>query len=94
MTDSSIMNSEIAFVHFTDCPCVLFSPGSNATYLTVYSDYGVDVFDVHTMEWVQTISLRKVSIGRPAPNTGQISLPVYLTKYNLTFHKRQTSDMN
>lgn len=37
------------------------SPGSNSSHLTVYSEYGVDVFDIHTTEWVQTISLRKVS---------------------------------
>lgn len=37
------------------------SPGSNSSHLTVYSDYGVDVFDIHTAEWVQTISLRKVT---------------------------------
>ena len=34
--------------------------GSNSSYLTVYSEYGVDVFDIHTTEWVQTISLRRV----------------------------------
>lgn len=39
-----------------------FSPGCNPSYLTVYSEYGVDVFDVNDMEWVQTIGLRKVSI--------------------------------
>ncbi|XP_056337350.1 serine/threonine-protein kinase MRCK beta isoform X2 [Danio aesculapii] len=33
---------------------------SNSNCLTVYSNYGVDVFDVHTMEWVQTISLRRI----------------------------------
>lgn len=26
----------------------------------MYSEYGVDVFDVRTMEWVQTIGLRRV----------------------------------
>uniref|UniRef100_A0A3B3Y257 CDC42 binding protein kinase beta (DMPK-like) n=1 Tax=Poecilia mexicana TaxID=48701 RepID=A0A3B3Y257_9TELE len=34
---------------------------SNSSHLTVYSEYGVDVFDIHTTEWVQTISLRKVT---------------------------------
>ncbi|XP_023808628.1 serine/threonine-protein kinase MRCK beta isoform X2 [Oryzias latipes] len=33
---------------------------SNSSHLTVYSEYGVDVFDVTTMEWVQTISLCKI----------------------------------
>ncbi|XP_075700379.1 serine/threonine-protein kinase MRCK beta isoform X2 [Rhinoderma darwinii] len=30
------------------------------SYVTVYSDYGIDVFDVHSMEWVQTIGLRRI----------------------------------
>lgn len=53
----------------TVCTCCF--PGSNSTYLTVYSDYGVDVFDVHTMEWVQTISLRKI---RPLNVEGSLNL--------------------
>ena len=33
----------------------------------MYSEYGVDVFDVRTMEWVQTIGLRRVrQHGGPA----------------------------
>uniref|UniRef100_A0AAY4EI48 non-specific serine/threonine protein kinase n=1 Tax=Denticeps clupeoides TaxID=299321 RepID=A0AAY4EI48_9TELE len=44
---------------------------SNSTYLTVYSDYGLDVFDVHTTEWVQTISLRKI---RPLNIEGSLNL--------------------
>lgn len=38
-------------------PC----PGYNAPYLSVYSENAVDVFDVNTMEWIQTIPLKKVS---------------------------------
>lgn len=38
-------------------------PGCSPAHVTVYSDYGVDVFDVHTMEWVQTIGLRRVRPG-------------------------------
>uniref|UniRef100_A0A6Q2XWX2 non-specific serine/threonine protein kinase n=1 Tax=Esox lucius TaxID=8010 RepID=A0A6Q2XWX2_ESOLU len=44
---------------------------SNASYLTVYSEYGVDVFDIHTTEWVQTISLRKI---RPLNVEGSLNL--------------------
>lgn len=40
---------------------ICLSPGSNSTHLTVYSENGLDVFDIHTTEWVQTISLRKVT---------------------------------
>lgn len=34
--------------------------GYNAPYLSVYSENAVDVFDVNTMEWIQTIPLKKV----------------------------------
>ncbi|XP_070798199.1 serine/threonine-protein kinase MRCK beta isoform X3 [Pituophis catenifer annectens] len=43
----------------------------NPSYLTVYSEYGVDVFDVNTMEWVQTIGLRKI---RPLNVNGTLNL--------------------
>ncbi|KAL8168925.1 UNVERIFIED_CONTAM: Serine/threonine-protein kinase MRCK beta [Gekko kuhli] len=48
----------------TACSC-------NSFYLTVYSEYGVDVFDVNTMEWVQTIGLRRI---RPLNVTGTLNL--------------------
>lgn len=41
--------------------CALFCPGYNAPYLSVYSENAVDVFDVNTMEWIQTVPLKKVS---------------------------------
>lgn len=41
-------------------PCAL---GCSPSHVTVYSEYGVDVFDVRTMEWVQTIGLRRVRPG-------------------------------
>ncbi|XP_028996608.1 serine/threonine-protein kinase MRCK beta isoform X2 [Betta splendens] len=44
---------------------------SNSSHLTVYSEYGVDVFDIHTTEWVQTISLRKI---RPLNIEGTLNL--------------------
>ncbi|XP_075993387.1 serine/threonine-protein kinase MRCK beta isoform X1 [Genypterus blacodes] len=44
---------------------------SNSSHLTVYSEYGVDVFDIHTSEWVQTISLRKI---RPLNVEGTLNL--------------------
>ncbi|KAM6462732.1 serine/threonine-protein kinase MRCK beta isoform 7-T7 [Liasis olivaceus] len=43
----------------------------NPFYLTIYSEYGVDVFDVNTMEWVQTIGLRKI---RPLNVNGTLNL--------------------
>ncbi|KAK5622752.1 Serine/threonine-protein kinase MRCK beta [Crenichthys baileyi] len=44
---------------------------SNSSHLTVYSEYGLDVFDSHTTEWVQTISLRKF---RPLNAEGTLNL--------------------
>lgn len=44
------------------------TPGCSPSHVTVYSEYGVDVFDVRTMEWVQTIGLRRV---RPRAGAGQ-----------------------
>uniref|UniRef100_A0A3Q3JZT1 non-specific serine/threonine protein kinase n=1 Tax=Monopterus albus TaxID=43700 RepID=A0A3Q3JZT1_MONAL len=44
---------------------------SNSSHLTVYSEYGVDVFDILTTEWVQTISLRKI---RPLNIEGTLNL--------------------
>uniref|UniRef100_A0A8C5PPX3 non-specific serine/threonine protein kinase n=1 Tax=Leptobrachium leishanense TaxID=445787 RepID=A0A8C5PPX3_9ANUR len=32
----------------------------NSSYVTVYSEYGLDMFDVSTMDWVQTIGLRRI----------------------------------
>lgn len=40
---------------------VLYLAGYNAPYLSVYSENAVDVFDVNTTEWIQSISLKKVS---------------------------------
>uniref|UniRef100_A0A8C2DEJ6 non-specific serine/threonine protein kinase n=1 Tax=Cyprinus carpio TaxID=7962 RepID=A0A8C2DEJ6_CYPCA len=52
-------------------PATPLACSSNSNYLTVYSDYGVDVFDVHTTEWVQTISLRGI---RPLNVEGSLNL--------------------
>ncbi|XP_029352082.1 serine/threonine-protein kinase MRCK beta [Echeneis naucrates] len=52
-------------------PATPLACSSNASHLTVYSEYGVDVFDIHTMEWVQTISLRKI---RPVNVEGTLNL--------------------
>ncbi|KAG9344779.1 hypothetical protein JZ751_010466 [Albula glossodonta] len=43
----------------------------NAPYLSVYSENAVDVFDVNTMEWIQTIPLKKV---RPLNTEGSLNL--------------------
>lgn len=38
-----------------------FFLGYNAPYLSVYSENAVDIFDVNSMEWIQTIPLKKVT---------------------------------
>lgn len=43
----------------------------SSSHVTVYSEYGVDVFDVRTMEWVQTIGLRRI---RPLNSDGSLNL--------------------
>ncbi|XP_028252584.1 serine/threonine-protein kinase MRCK beta isoform X5 [Parambassis ranga] len=52
-------------------PATPLACSSNSYHLTVYSEYGVDVFDIHTTEWVQTISLRKI---RPLNVEGTLNL--------------------
>ncbi|XP_028903090.1 serine/threonine-protein kinase MRCK alpha isoform X14 [Ornithorhynchus anatinus] len=43
----------------------------NAPYLSVYSENAVDVFDVNSMEWIQTVPLKKV---RPLNTEGSLNL--------------------
>ena len=50
-----------------DLNLIFFSPGYNAPYLSLYSENAVDVFDVNTMEWIQTIPLKKVSGAASLP---------------------------
>ncbi|XP_051908622.1 serine/threonine-protein kinase MRCK beta isoform X1 [Hippocampus zosterae] len=52
-------------------PAAPLACSSNSSHLSVYSEYGVDVFDMHTAEWVQTISLRKI---RPLNAEGTLNL--------------------
>ncbi|XP_077444094.1 serine/threonine-protein kinase MRCK beta isoform X1 [Stigmatopora argus] len=52
-------------------PATPLACSSNSSHLTVYSEYGADVFDIQTAEWVQTISLRKI---RPLNTEGTLNL--------------------
>ncbi|XP_061669010.1 serine/threonine-protein kinase MRCK beta isoform X2 [Syngnathoides biaculeatus] len=52
-------------------PAAPLACSSNSSHLTVYSECGVDVFDIRTAEWVQTISLRKI---RPLNVEGTLNL--------------------
>lgn len=44
---------------------------SSASHLTVYSENGVDIFDLQTGDWIQTIPLRKL---RPLNSEGSLNL--------------------
>ncbi|KAJ8356294.1 hypothetical protein SKAU_G00190880 [Synaphobranchus kaupii] len=52
-------------------PATPVACSSSSSYLSVYSDYGIDVFDINTMDWVQTLSLRKI---RPLNLDGSLNL--------------------
>ncbi|XP_063804556.1 serine/threonine-protein kinase MRCK beta isoform X2 [Pseudophryne corroboree] len=52
-------------------PATPVSCSCSSSYVTVYSEYGVDVFDVHSMEWVQTVGLRKI---KPLNVEGSLNL--------------------
>ncbi|XP_034522505.1 serine/threonine-protein kinase MRCK alpha isoform X8 [Ailuropoda melanoleuca] len=43
----------------------------NAPYLSVYSENAIDIFDVNSMEWIQTLPLKKV---RPLNSEGSLNL--------------------
>ncbi|XP_060056488.1 serine/threonine-protein kinase MRCK alpha-like [Erinaceus europaeus] len=43
----------------------------NAPYLSMYSENAVDIFDVNSMEWIQTIPLKKV---RPLNSEGSLNI--------------------
>ncbi|XP_030623585.1 serine/threonine-protein kinase MRCK alpha isoform X1 [Chanos chanos] len=60
----------------------------NAPYLSVYSENAVDVFDVNTMEWIQTIPLKKV---RPLNTDGSLNL-LGLETVRLIYFKNKTAE--
>ncbi|XP_049320067.1 serine/threonine-protein kinase MRCK alpha isoform X4 [Astyanax mexicanus] len=60
----------------------------NAPYLSVYSETAVDVFDVNTMEWIQTIPLKKV---HPLNTDGSLNL-LGLETVRLIYFKNKTAE--
>ncbi|KAM9383162.1 serine/threonine-protein kinase MRCK alpha isoform 2-T2 [Phaethornis superciliosus] len=52
-------------------PAVPSSCCYNAPFLSVYSENAIDIFDVNSMEWIQTIPLKKV---RPLNTEGSLNL--------------------
>ncbi|XP_067884036.1 serine/threonine-protein kinase MRCK alpha-like isoform X1 [Heterodontus francisci] len=62
----------------------------NAPYLSVYSENAVDVFDVNTMEWIQTVALKKV---RPLNTEGTLNL-LGLETIRLIYFKNKMAGMS
>ncbi|XP_052442689.1 serine/threonine-protein kinase MRCK alpha isoform X6 [Carassius gibelio] len=60
----------------------------NAPYLSVYSENAVDVFDVNTTEWIQTIPLKKV---RPLNMDGSLNL-LGLETVRLIYFRNKTAE--
>ncbi|XP_037654369.1 serine/threonine-protein kinase MRCK alpha-like isoform X2 [Choloepus didactylus] len=60
----------------------------NAPYLSVYSENAVDVFDVNSMEWIQTVPLKKV---RPLNHEGSLNILQLETIRLIYFKNRMTN---
>uniref|UniRef100_A0A8C1LBV3 non-specific serine/threonine protein kinase n=1 Tax=Cyprinus carpio TaxID=7962 RepID=A0A8C1LBV3_CYPCA len=60
----------------------------NAPYLSVYSENAVDVFDVNTMEWIQTMPLKRV---HPLNADGSLNL-LGLETVRLVYFKNKTAE--
>ncbi|XP_067097209.1 serine/threonine-protein kinase MRCK alpha isoform X2 [Osmerus mordax] len=69
-------------------PAVPLSACYNAPYLSVYSENAVDVFDVNTMEWIQSIPLKKV---RPLNCDGSLNL-LGLETVRLIYFRNKTAE--
>ncbi|XP_034435771.1 serine/threonine-protein kinase MRCK alpha isoform X8 [Hippoglossus hippoglossus] len=69
-------------------PAVPNSACYNAPYLSVYSENAVDVFDVNTMEWIQTMPLKKV---RPLNIDGSLNL-LGLETVRLIYFRNKTAE--
>ncbi|XP_032161353.1 serine/threonine-protein kinase MRCK alpha-like isoform X2 [Mustela erminea] len=59
----------------------------NAPYLSVYSENAVDIFNVNSMEWIQTVPLKKV---RPLNSEGSLNILLSETKRLIYFKKKMT----
>ncbi|XP_024851780.1 CDC42-binding protein kinase alpha isoform X5 [Bos taurus] len=62
--------------------------GYNAPYLSVYSENAVDIFDVNTMDWIQTIPLKKV---RPLNSEGSLNIFLLETIRLIYFKNKKTN---
>ncbi|XP_077765940.1 serine/threonine-protein kinase MRCK alpha-like isoform X2 [Canis aureus] len=59
----------------------------NAPYLSVYSENAVDIFDVNSMEWIQTVPLKKV---RPLNSEGSLNILLSETIRLIYFTNKMT----
>ncbi|XP_016401549.1 serine/threonine-protein kinase MRCK alpha [Sinocyclocheilus rhinocerous] len=71
-----------------DALCAVEISSYNAPYLSVYSENAVDVFDVNTMEWIQTMPLKKV---HPLNADGSLNL-LGLETVRLIYFKNKTAE--
>ncbi|KAB0352161.1 hypothetical protein FD754_017018 [Muntiacus muntjak] len=60
----------------------------NAPYLSVYSENAVDIFDVNTVDWIQTIPLKKV---RPLNSEGSLNIFLLETIRLIYFKNKKTN---
>ncbi|XP_039097446.1 serine/threonine-protein kinase MRCK alpha-like isoform X1 [Hyaena hyaena] len=60
----------------------------NAPYLSVYSENAVDIFDVNSMEWIQTVPLKKV---RPLNSEGSLNILLSKTIRLIYFKNKMTN---
>nr|KAF6485438.1 hypothetical protein HJG63_010642 [Rousettus aegyptiacus] len=66
------------------CAC----DGYSAPYLSVYSENAVDIFDVNSMEWIQTVPLKKV---RPLNSEGSLNILLLETIRLIYFKNKMTN---
>nr|KAF6485444.1 hypothetical protein HJG63_010642 [Rousettus aegyptiacus] len=62
--------------------------GYSAPYLSVYSENAVDIFDVNSMEWIQTVPLKKV---RPLNSEGSLNILLLETIRLIYFKNKMTN---
>ncbi|XP_046507070.1 serine/threonine-protein kinase MRCK alpha-like [Equus quagga] len=60
----------------------------NAPYLSVYSENAVDIFDVNSTEWIQTVPLKKV---RPLNSEGSLNI-LHLETIRLIYFKNKMTN--
>ncbi|XP_070651269.1 serine/threonine-protein kinase MRCK alpha-like isoform X5 [Bos indicus] len=78
-------DSDLPLIKTTQTAAII---GYNAPYLSVYSENAVDIFDVNTMDWIQTIPLKKV---RPLNSEGSLNIFLLETIRLIYFKNKKTN---